>query len=116
MGCGAGEKAVGRDPSAFAPRAQLKIPHLARSLARWRLCLCSALALPCGRQPSQGSELMGPSKSPASDAAAQLGPLALRFAFLGLVPCLPIFYFSWCLAYFRTCQTVNYKVYKKNWV
>ena len=33
MGCGAGEKAVGRDPSAFAPRAQLKIPHLARSLA-----------------------------------------------------------------------------------
>ena len=29
----ASEKAVGRDPSAFAPRAQLKIPHLARSLA-----------------------------------------------------------------------------------
>ena len=79
MGCGAGEKAVGRDPSAFAPRAQLKIPHLARSLAR----SLAALWAPAG-QPSQGNELPGPCKSPARDACttgAQLGSTR----FLGLV-------------------------------
>ena len=75
MGCGAGEKAVGRDPSAFAPRAQLKIPHLARSLA--------ALWAPAG-QPSQGNELTGPCKSPARDACTT-GAQLCSTRFLGLV-------------------------------
>ena len=99
MGCGAGEKAVGRDPSAFAPRAQLKIPHLARSLAG---CPVGA-----SRPAKPGQRIDGALQKPSARCLHHR--CSARFHSLPWAG-------TWCLAYFRTCQTVNYKLYKKNWV